>query len=136
MRIITYGTFDLFHVGHLRLLERASQLGAKTSQLVVYVSTDEFCEEKGKKPIIPFADRIKIIRSLKCVDYAYEERSWNQKKDDMKKSDLLVMGNDWNGKFDYLETQQCKVVYLPRTSYISTTTIKQKIADSFMKTSV
>lgn len=123
--ILTYGTYDLFHIGHLKLLKRLKQLGSK---LIVAVSTDEFNALKGKKTIIPFQQRTEIISELKCVDLVISEESWNQKTDDIKKYnvDIMAMGDDWEGKFDFLK-EQCEVVYLPRTKNISTTEIKNSL---------
>lgn len=123
--VITYGTFDLFHIGHLRLLTRLRALGDK---LIVGVSTDEFNALKGKKSIIRFEDRIEIVRNLKCVDLAVPEDGWNQKASDIKKYDVSVfgMGNDWEGKFDELR-EFCEVVYLPRTQDISSTQIRETL---------
>lgn len=120
--VITYGTFDLFHIGHLRLLQRAKELG---DRLIVGVSTDEFNEIKGKKSIIPFEQRAEIVQNIKCVDIVIPESSWEQKLEDIKKYsvDIFVMGEDWKGKFDYLY-EYCEVVYLPRTPGISTTELK------------
>lgn len=124
--IITYGTFDLFHIGHLRLLNRLSQLG---DSLVVGVSTDEFNAAKGKKSIIKFEDRIDIVRNLRCVDMAIPEEAWDQKEKDIQKYEVSIfgMGHDWKGKFDYLG-KFCDVVYLPRTDNVSTTQIKQLLS--------
>jgi len=120
--VITYGTFDLFHIGHLRLLQRAKSLGNK---LIVAVSTDEFNEIKGKKTIIPYEQRAEIVENIKCVDMVIPEKSWEQKTEDIKKYavDVFVIGEDWRGKFDYLK-EICDVVYLPRTEGISTTQLK------------
>lgn len=120
--IITYGTFDLFHVGHLNLLNRLKALG---DYLVVGVSTDKFNEGKGKKTIISFEDRIKIVSELKCVDFAFPEESWEQKVADIKKykASVFGMGHDWTGHFDFLK-EFCEVVYLPRTEGISSTDLK------------
>lgn len=124
--IITYGTYDLFHVGHLRLLNRLKQLG---DRLIVGVSTDEFNASKGKKSIISFDDRIEIIRSLKCVDLAIPENSWGQKRTDIAEYQVSIfgMGHDWEGKFDEL-SDLCDVVYLPRTDKVSSTQIRQLLA--------
>ncbi|GAB2496316.1 glycerol-3-phosphate cytidylyltransferase [Pseudoxanthomonas sangjuensis] len=121
--VLTYGTFDLFHVGHLNLLERLKALG---DYLIVGVSTDEFNAGKGKQTIIPFVDRLKIVQSVKCVDLAIAEESWTQKADDIRRYGVSVfgMGADWEGKFDDLR-QYCEVVYLPRTEGISSTSLKQ-----------
>lgn len=121
--VITYGTFDLFHIGHLNLLSRLRGLG---DRLIVGVSTDEFNAGKGKKSIIKFEDRIEIVRNLKCVDMAIPEESWDQKASDIKKYGVSVfgMGHDWDGKFDHL-SELCEVVYLPRTENVSSTQIRQ-----------
>lgn len=120
--ILTYGTFDLFHVGHLNLLERLKALG---DYLIVGVSTDEFNASKGKQTIVPFKDRFRIVQSIKCVDLAIAEVSWEQKADDIRTHGVSVfgMGADWTGKFDNLEPY-CEVVYLPRTEGISSTSLK------------
>ena len=124
--VITYGTFDLFHVGHLRLLYRLKSLG---DYLVVAVSTDEFNSLKGKKTVIKFEERFEIINSLKCVDLVVPENSWDQKEGDIKKYSVSTfgMGADWVGKFDFLKSL-CDVVYLPRTDGISSTAIKSSLA--------
>lgn len=121
--VLTYGTFDLFHVGHLNLLTRMKSLG---DYLVVGVSTDEFNEGKGKKTIIPFADRFEIVKNIKCVDLAIPEQTWDQKIRDIGQYNVSVfgMGGDWEGKFDELKTH-CEVVYLPRTDGISSTDLKR-----------
>jgi len=121
-RAITYGTFDLFHVGHLRLLKRVAALA---DELYVAVSSDEFNAIKGKTCIIPFAERVEIIESLACVTKVIREDNWEQKITDVRDNhcDLFVMGDDWTGKFDFLK-EYCDVIYLPRTPGISTTDIK------------
>ncbi|MCP1647233.1 adenylyltransferase/cytidyltransferase family protein [Pseudomonas nitroreducens] len=131
--VLTYGTFDLFHNGHLKLLERLKSLG---DQLIVGVSTDEFNAIKGKKTIIPFKDRIDIVRSIKFVDLAIPETDWDQKSRDIElyDVDILGMGHDWEGKFDNLKSI-CKVVYLPRTEGISSTKIKSSLS-SFDKENI
>ncbi len=123
--ILTYGTFDLFHVGHLRLLERLAAMG---DRLVVAVSTDEFNTEKGKSSLIPYEDRAAIVGALSCVDEVIPEKSWDQKESDVLAvgADVLAMGDDWQGKFDHL-SHLCEVVYLPRTEGVSTTTIKGQL---------
>ena len=123
--VITYGTFDLFHVGHLKLLERARALG---DRLVVGVSTDAFNEGKGKRTVIPYADRAAIVRAIRCVDEVIPEESWEQKPADIRRLGVttFVMGDDWRGKFDDLKSL-CDVVYLPRTSMVSTTSIKEAV---------
>lgn len=120
--ILTYGTFDMFHVGHLNLLERLKALG---DYLVVGVSTDEFNAGKGKQTIVPFEDRLRIVQAIRCVDLAIPEQSWEQKVEDIRRYDVSVfgMGEDWKGKFDEL-AQYCEVVYLPRTEGISSTSLK------------
>lgn len=123
--ILTYGTFDLFHIGHLRLLQRLRALG---DRLIVGVSTDEFNATKGKHTIVPFADRAEIISALSCVDLVIPETCWEQKADDIKhhQVDILGMGDDWRGKFDDLSSL-CEVVYLPRTEGISSTQIRNSL---------
>lgn len=129
--VITYGTFDLFHYGHLRLLERAAALGDK---LVVGVSTDEFNAVKGKKCVQPYAERAAIVAALRMVDAVFPERCWEQKIDDIKrwKATVLVMGDDWRGKFDHLSAY-CRVVYLERTPDISTTARKEMLTKGTWK---
>lgn len=123
--VITYGTFDLFHIGHLRLLQRLKSLG---DRLIVAVSTDEFNEGKGKKTMIPYEQRAEIVANIKCVDMVIPETSWDQKVTDVQKYDvdIFAIGNDWEGKFDFLE-EYCDVVYLERTQGISSTQIKQTL---------
>lgn len=127
--ILTYGTFDLFHVGHLHLLTRLRALG---DRLVVGVSTDEFNAVKGKKTVIRFEDRLAIVGALKCVDVAFAEENWEQKVDDIRRYrvDAFGMGSDWEGRFDELR-EHCEVVYLPRTEAVSSTELKRvlKILD-------
>ena len=124
-RVITYGTFDLFHVGHLNILKRAKELG---DYLIVAVSSDKFNESKGKKAYHSVEDRVKILKSIKYVDEVIVEESWDQKYKDIKQHDIdiFVMGHDWEGKFDELN-EYCEVVYLPRTDGISTTKIKNDL---------
>jgi glycerol-3-phosphate cytidylyltransferase len=123
--VITYGTYDLFHVGHLRLLQRLKTLG---DRLVVGVSTDDFNALKGKRTYTPFAERMEIVSSLDCVDFVFPEESWDQKVQDIQKyqADIFAMGDDWAGKFDYLSLY-AQVCYLPRTPDISTTKIKDDL---------
>lgn len=120
--VITYGTFDLFHIGHVQILERARSLGDK---LVVGVSSDEFNKIKGKKSVFPYEQRAQILKTLRCVDDVFPEHNWGQKENDISKynADIFVMGHDWEGEFDSLKSI-CEVVYLPRTDGISTTEIK------------
>lgn len=123
--VITYGTFDMFHIGHLKLLKRLSELGDK---LIVAVSTDEFNELKGKKVLIPYKQRKEIIANLKCVDKVIAEKNWEQKIDDIRKYnvDVFAMGKDWKGEFDFLQ-EHCEVIYLKRTKKISTTKLKKSL---------
>jgi glycerol-3-phosphate cytidylyltransferase len=123
--VLTYGTFDLFHIGHLNLLTRLRSLG---DRLIVGVSTDEFNEIKGKKTVVPFSDRIEVVRALRCVDHAIAEENWEQKADDIKRYGVSVfgMGSDWEGRFDELKTH-CEVIYLPRTDGISSTHIRKTL---------
>ncbi len=123
--VLTYGTFDMFHIGHLNLLNRLKSLGDK---LIVAVSTDEFNSIKGKKTLIPFEQRALIVQNIKCVDMVISEENWEQKIDDIKKYnvDIFAMGDDWQGKFDFLK-DYCEVIYLPRTQNISTTELKKEL---------
>ena len=126
MNIITFGTFDLLHIGHINILERAKKLGAK---LIVGISTDKFSyEKKTRYPIYNQNDRKQILESLKFVDEVFFEESFEQKREYIKKynADIFVMGNDWVGRFDEFN-DICKVVYLDRTPFISTTEIINKI---------
>jgi glycerol-3-phosphate cytidylyltransferase len=118
--VITYGTFDTFHYGHLELLKRSKELGDK---LIVAVSTDEFNSLKGKKSVFSYEKRYEWVSSIKFVDLVIPENNWEQKDHDVIKYDIniLTMGDDWTGKFDYLP---CKVIYLDRTPEISSTAIK------------
>lgn len=127
--IITYGTFDLFHIGHLNLLKKLKSLGDK---LIVAVSTDEFNELKGKKTLIPYDQRAEIISSIKYVDEVIPERNWEQKIDDVIKYnvDVFAIGNDWCGKFDFLK-EHCEVLYLDRTTGVSSTELKQSLKNFF-----
>jgi glycerol-3-phosphate cytidylyltransferase len=124
--VITYGTFDLFHIGHLKILQRLSELG---DRLIVGVSTDEFNAVKGKKPVVPFEQRIEIVRSIRYVSEAIPEDRWSQKREDIEKYsvDVFGIGEDWKGKFDDLQ-DKVEVVYLPRTSGISTTEMKRVLS--------
>lgn len=125
--VLTYGTFDLFHIGHVRLLRRARALG---DRLVVGVSTDDFNAVKGKRTAVPFADRAEIVGALRDVDEVFAEDSWDQKPRDIERwaVDVLVMGDDWVGRFDDLGSL-CRVVYLPRTPGVSTTDLRGHVAD-------
>ncbi len=121
-RIITFGTFDVFHIGHINILERAKELG---DFLIVGVSSDQLnYNKKNRYPIYNQQDRVKIISALKFVDLVFIEESLELKLEYIKQfeADLLVMGNDWEGRFDWVKPD-CDVVYLPRTPSISTTEI-------------
>ncbi len=125
-RVITYGTFDLLHYGHINLLKRAKELG---DYLVVVVSTDEFnWNEKQKKCYFSYEERKAMVEAIRYVDLVVPETCWDQKRQDVVdyKIDTFVMGDDWKGKFDFL-SDLCEVVYLPRTPEISTTKIKQDL---------
>ncbi len=123
--VITYGTFDLFHVGHLNIIKRAKALG---DYLIVCVSSDKFNASKGKKAYHSQEDRKAILEAIKYVDEVIFEESWDQKIKDVQEHnvDVFVMGDDWEGKFDFLK-DYCEVVYLPRTAGISTTKIKKDL---------
>jgi len=121
--VITYGTFDLFHIGHVNLLRRLRALG---DRLVVGCSTDEFNALKGKKTVMPYEHRAQILAALRYVDAVFPEANWEQKRDDIlrERADIFAMGEDWAGRFDDLG-DMCEVVYLPRTRDVSTTEVKQ-----------
>lgn len=123
-KVITYGTFDLLHYGHINLLQRAKALG---DYLIVGLSTDEFNTIKGKKSYFTYSERKLMLEALRCVDLVIPEKNWEQKKEDVKefRIDIFTMGDDWRGKFDFLK-DYCEVVYLPRTPEISTTKIKNE----------
>jgi glycerol-3-phosphate cytidylyltransferase len=128
-KVITYGTFDLFHKGHLELLKRARSLG---DYLIVAISTDEFNSlEKNKKSIYSFEDRSAIVGAIRYVDEVIPEKTWKQKITDVidYKIDVFVIGEDWKGKFDYLK-ECCEVVYLSRTEGISSSDVKSIIRTS------
>ena len=125
-KVITYGTFDLLHAGHINLLRRAKELG---DYLIVVVSTDEFnWNEKRKKCYFSYEERKKLVEAVRYVDLVIPEENWDQKISDVKEYqvDTFVMGDDWKGKYDFLK-DYCEVVYLPRTEGISTTKIKQDL---------
>ena len=129
VNVLTYGTFDLFHIGHLRLLERAKALAGEDGKLIVAVSTDEFnWNQKHKKCYFNYEKRKQLLEAIRYVDLVIPEESWEQKSTDVKEYhiDTFVIGNDWEGKFDFLK-EQCEVVYLERTPEISTTKIKEDI---------
>ena len=125
-KVITYGTFDLLHAGHINLLRRAKELG---DYLIVVVSTDEFnWNEKQKRCYFSYEERKKLVEAVRYVDLVLPEENWEQKLSDIKeyKVDTFVMGDDWKEKFDFLK-KYCDVIYLPRTEGISTTKIKQDL---------
>lgn len=124
-KVITYGTFDLLHYGHINLLKRAKELG---DYLIVGISTNEFNKIKGKKCYFSYEERKKLVESIRYIDLVIPEHNWEQKINDIKefKVDTFVIGDDWKGKFDYLK-KYCEVVYLPRTPEISTTKIKKDL---------
>lgn len=127
-RILTYGTFDLLHYGHLNILKNCKNLG---DYLIVGVSSDEFNALKGKVSVMSYEDRKEFLDNIKYVNKVIKEESWDQKVSDIikYKIDILIMGDDWKGKFDYLK-EYCEVVYLPRTECISTTEIKKLLQHS------
>lgn len=125
-RVITYGTFDLLHYGHINLLKRAKDLG---DYLIVALSTDEFNLQKDKISYFDYQQRKILLESIRYVDLVIPEISWGQKREDVKKyyADIFVIGDDWEGKFDFLKDEGVEVVYLPRTEEISTTQIKEDL---------
>lgn len=128
-RVITYGTFDLLHYGHINLLKRAKALG---DYLIVALSTDEFNEGKGKQCYFPYEKRKQLLEAIRYVDLVIPEGNWEQKKTDVHEYhvDTFVMGDDWKGSFDFLKDEGVEVVYLPRTPEISTTQIKSDLGIS------
>ena len=125
-RVITYGTFDLLHYGHINLLRRAKALG---DYLIGGLSTDQFnWQEKQKKSYFTYEERKAMLEAIRYVDLVIPEETWDQKKTDVEKyhADVFVIGDDWKGKFDFLQ-DQCEVVYLSRTPEISTTKIKTEL---------
>ena len=125
--VLTYGTFDLLHYGHMEILRKASLLGGK---LIVGVSTDKFNEKKGKTCVLPYQKRKELLESIDYVDKVIPEDSWDQKTTDIQdyNIDVFVMGNDWEGKFDKLK-DLCKVIYLTRTKGISSSKLKSILED-------
>ena len=126
-RVITYGTYDLLHYGHINLLQRAKKLG---DYLIVALSTDEFnWNSKQKKCYFSYDERKRLLESIRYVDLVIPEESWEQKIRDVHEYhiDTFVIGDDWEGKFDFLEGEGVEVVYLPRTPEISTTQIKDDL---------
>lgn len=125
-RVITYGTFDLLHYGHINLLQRAKALG---DYLIVALSTDAFNDrQKHKNCYFSYRERKRLLEAIRYVDLVIPEEDWDQKINDIKEYhiDTFVMGNDWEGKFDFLKPY-CEVVYLPRTPEISTSQIKKDL---------
>ena len=124
-KVITYGTFDLIHRGHINILRRAKAMG---DYLIVALSTDEFNAGKGKEVYYTYEERKQILEAIKYVDEVIPETRWEQKIDDVVKNgvSVFVIGEDWKGKFDFL-TPYCEVIYLPRTEGISTTQIKNDL---------
>ena len=126
-RVLTYGTYDLLHYGHIRLLKRAKELG---DYLIVAISTDEFNAGKGKKAYHNYETRKEMLEAIRYVDLVIPEETWEQKIDDVKNYnvDVVVMGSDWEGsdRFEYLR-EYCEVVYLDRTEGVSTTKIKEEL---------
>ena len=127
-RVITYGTYDLLHYGHINLLQRAKALG---DYMIVALSTDEInWNMKQKKCYFTYEERKKMLEALRAVDLVIPEETWEQKRSDVKlyQVDTFVMGDDWKGKFDFLEEEGVEVIYLPRTPEISTTQIKSDLS--------
>ena len=124
--VITYGTFDILHAGHINLLRRARALG---DRLVVGLSTDAFNQGKHKSALLNYDNRKAVLESVRYVDLVFPEETWEQKVDDIRKYDagIFVMGDDWQGKFDFL-AEHCEVRYLARTPDISTTSIRESLA--------
>ncbi|MEX3488002.1 glycerol-3-phosphate cytidylyltransferase [Staphylococcus warneri] len=124
-RVITYGTYDLLHYGHIELLRRAREMG---DYLIVALSTDEFNQVKNKKSYYDYNQRKMMLESIRYVDLVIPEDDWGQKELDVERFDVdvFVMGHDWEGEFDFLK-DKCEVIYLNRTEGISTTKIKQEL---------
>ncbi len=127
-KIITYGTFDVLHYGHINLLKRAKSLG---DELIVGLSTDAFNKMKNKTSFYNYEKRKLLLESIKYVDFVIPEENWEQKINDIIKYDIdiFVIGDDWKGKFDYLN-KYCKVIYLPRTPNVCSTTTKEYIKEN------
>ena len=125
-KVITYGTFDLIHMGHINILRRAKEMG---DYLVVAISTDEFNTIKHKQAYYSFEQRKQILEAIRYVDEVIPEHTWDQKIQDVKAHDIdiFVMGHDWEGEFDFLK-EYCEVIYLPRTEGVSTTKTKQDLS--------
>ncbi|WP_342388751.1 glycerol-3-phosphate cytidylyltransferase [Salinicoccus bachuensis] len=126
-KVITYGTFDLIHMGHINILKRAKELG---DYLVVAISTDEFNMLKHKQAYYSFEQRKQILEAIRYVDEVIPEETWDQKIEDVKAHDIdiFVMGHDWEGEFDFLK-DYCEVIYLPRTEGVSTTKTKMDLSN-------
>jgi len=124
-RVITYGTFDILHIGHINILKRAKALG---DELIVGLSSDEFNSQKHKSSLLNYDNRKAVLESIRYVDMVIPETNWEQKILDIQKYniDIFVMGDDWRGKFDFLK-DYCQVIYLSRTDGISTTQIKEEL---------
>ena len=126
-RVITYGTYDLLHYGHINLLQRAKELG---DYLIVALSTDEFnWNEKRKKCYFTYEERKRLLEAIRYVDLVIPEESWAQKRTDIHEYhvDTFVIGDDWEGKFDFLKEEGCEVVYLPRTPEISSSQMRDDL---------
>lgn len=129
-RVITYGTFDLLHYGHINLLRRAKALG---DYLIVALSTDEFnLKSKHKKSYFSYEERKQLLEAIRYVDLVIPEKDWDQKRNDVHEYhiDTFVMGDDWRGKFDFLKEEGVDVVYLPRTPEVSSSKIKKDLYDA------
>ena len=126
--ILTYGTYDVLHFGHIELLRRAKEMG---DYLIVALSTDEFNNLKGKKSYYSYSERKYMLESIRYVDLVIPENNWEQKSKDVERFevDTFVMGHDWEGEFDFLK-ERCQVIYLNRTEGISTTKIKEELYGS------
>lgn len=125
-KVITYGTFDLIHMGHINILRRAKEMG---DYLIVAISTDEFNTLKHKQAYYSYEQRKQILEAIRYVDEVIPENTWDQKVQDVKEHDIdiFVMGHDWEGEFDFLK-EYCEVIYLPRTEGVSTTKTKQDLS--------
>jgi glycerol-3-phosphate cytidylyltransferase len=125
--VLTYGTFDVLHIGHINLLRRARELG---DRLIVGLSTDEFNAGKHKTSLLDYDNRKGVLEAIRYVDLVIPETSWEQKADDVRKYnvDIFVIGDDWAGQFDFL-SDVCEVRYLARTADISSTLVKQTLLD-------
>jgi glycerol-3-phosphate cytidylyltransferase len=130
-RVITYGTFDLMHNGHIKLLQRAKALG---DFLIVGLSTDQFNTKKHKDSFLSYEHRKSVLEAIRYVDLVIPEESWEQKVEDIKKYEIntFTIGDDWDGEFDYLK-DICEIVYLKRTDGISSTMVKKDITNKYLK---